>query len=91
MSPLVPPDGVPVEIVLLPYPLESNAMLIILDADKSPPPVSPPVPVIVIFSAAAPNKPLASLGLLAPVPPEAMPRGVIPLILPPVITTAFAF
>lgn len=90
MSPLVPPVGLPEEIVLVPKPLEFVAILIVLDVDKSPPPVRPPVPVMVIASAAAPNNDLASVGLPAPVPPDDILSGCIPEILPPVINTLLA-
>ena len=91
MSPLLPPVGKSLEIVLVPKPLEFEAILIVLEVVKSPPPVRPPVPVTVILEAAAPSWDLAPLAVLALVPPDAMLRGVIPVIDPPVIETLFAF
>lgn len=91
MSPLEPPVGGPEETVLIPKPLESDAMLITRLADKSPPPVRPAPPVIVIVSAAAPIPDLAPAGLPDPVPPADTANGVIPVIEPPVIVTALAF
>ena len=91
MSPLLPPVGEPVDTVLVPKPLEFEAMLMVLDVDKSPPPVRPPVPVIVNDDDAAPSCVLASAGLPALVPPAATARGLIPVIVPPLMLTLLAF
>lgn len=92
MSPLLPPVGELVDTVLVPNPLEFEAMLMVLEVDKSPPPVRPPVAVIVTESDAAPNCSLAADGVVAPVPPDATAKGALsPETVPPVMLTLLAF
>lgn len=92
MSPLLPPTGVVEETYLVPYPLELLAIVIVLDAERLPPPVSPLVPVIVMVTSGTLKFVLAAAAVLAPVPPLAMDNAVVRLeILPPVIATSLAF
>ena len=91
MSPLLPPLGAEVETVLEPYPFDPIAIDNVLFALKSPPPVNPPVPVIVVPSDAAPKLLLAAPAVLAPVPPALTANGVMPVIEPPVMATDPAF
>ena len=49
------------------------------------------MPTVVVAPVAKPRLVLASAALLAPVPPSAMARSVIPVILPPVMFTTLAF
>ena len=77
---------------LVPYPLLLVAIDMVRLAVKSPPPVSPPVPVIEIVAASGtPRLILACAAVLAPVPPSATAKSVMLVILPPVILTALAF
>lgn len=92
MSPLLPPTGPPVETVLVPNPFEFEAIVIVLDTDKLPPPVRPLTPVIVMLSAAAPSCVLALLAVFPPVPPDSIGMAVVnPEMVPPVIETLLAF
>ena len=62
-----------------------------LSDDRSPPPVSPPEPVMVLVLGGTPRLVLATAAVAPAVPPLATGNGVIPEISPPVIATALAF
>jgi hypothetical protein len=66
-------------------------MVMVLSALRSPPPVSPLIPVMVLKLGGTPRLNLACAASLAPVPPSAIFRSEILFMLPPVILTALAF
>ena len=75
----------------MPYPLEVVAMVMVLSELRSPPPVSPLTPVIVLVLGGTARLVLAWAAVLPPVPPSATANGVIPEIAPPVMVTELAF
>ena len=66
-------------------------MVMVLSAERSPPPVSPLMPVIVLELGGTLRLVLAPPAVPDPVPPDATGSGVIPEISPPVMFTALAF
>ena len=66
-------------------------MVIVLSAERSPPPVSPPAPVTVRVLGGTAKLVLASAAVLAPVPPSATATSVMPVIVPPVMVTELEF
>ena len=83
--------GPTLEIYLMPYPLELAAIDNVLEVVKSPPPVNPPVVLTAVAVPTAERLVLASAAVLAPVPPSATAKSVMPVIDPPVIATELAF
>ena len=72
---------------LVPKPFEFVAMDNVISAINDPPPVSPVPAMMFVLLCAAPRLVLASVGLLAPVPPSATVKSVIPEIVPLEIAT----
>ena len=90
MSPSLPPVGADVETYLVPYPLELAAIVKVTLAVNAPPPDSPEPAITFVALAAAPRLVLASAAVLAPVPPSATVKSVMPVIVPPVMFTLLA-
>ena len=90
MSPSLPPVGAEAETYLVPYPLELVAMVNVTFAVNAPPPDSPEPAITFVALAAAPRLVLASEAVLAPVPPSATVKSVMPVIDPPVMLTLLA-
>jgi len=75
----------------MPYPLELLAMVMVLSALRSPPPVSPFIPVMVLEFGGTDKLVRACAAVPPPVPPDATGYGVMPEMSPPVMLTALAF
>ena len=91
MSPSLPPVGVAALMYRAPKPLEFVAMVSVTLAVNAPPPDNPVPAITLVALAAAPRLVLAPDAVLAPVPPSATAKSVMPVIEPPVMATPAAF